>query len=107
PSPTSDRGIGHRYLRRLDVVCLWRRDTPMIRAARWPGPFGGAAHDVAVIDLQHLGGVFDDEAAWINEIGKDIIAGTVTTDAPGNRKAGADKAPGAAQTAFAVSSRRA
>ena len=47
-----------------------------------PSPIGGLAHPIGVVDLLHLGGVFDDHVKRIDEIIKGVVTRSMTTWAP-------------------------
>ncbi len=74
----------------------------MVGASRRPYPIGGRADGVGVVDLQDLGGVLDDEAGGIDEVGKDIVARAVSSHTPAYGMAMVDHAARAAHDGLAV-----
>ncbi len=74
------------------------RQAPDIGKRRPGDRLGRAGHVGAVVDLLHFRRVFDGEAVVrVDEIGEDIVAGTVAADAPFDRQPGALQSPAATQ----------
>src|SRR5450830_1141304 len=69
-------------LRFLDLVRWWWRYAPLIDPTRWPLPVFRTACDIAIVHLQYLSGIFDDEIRRTDKIGKRIIARTMTANTP-------------------------
>lgn len=42
-------------------------------------------NDIAIIHLQHVGGVLDDETGWIDKVSKNVVARAMPSDAPTDR----------------------
>ena len=83
------------------MICLWQGDAPVIvRPGGQTHPTVRAPHNCR--QPGHFGGVFDDDPDRIDEVGEDVVARAVATDAPGDWKSRVDHEPRAAHHRFEV-----
>src|SRR3954469_22007516 len=72
------------------------RDAPLVDASGRPLPVVRPVRFVAVVDLLHVRGVFDDDAEGIDEVVEEVVARAVAAGPPLDREAGVAHAAAAA-----------
>src|ERR1700692_1778651 len=80
--------VGGEAEQPLDAIVARRarlRDPPLVGAAGREFPVIGRPGLVAIVDLQHFGGVFERHLVGTAEIGKDVVARPVAAGAPLDR----------------------